>query len=435
LLIFLKRFLAAFFVLLIWKPIYFILRPVFYIIIVKGYSSYLTIIKKLGWSGFRGNLLGFLVNQKLIHIFVVGLTLVFVFANLAGKTKADSAADLANQTILANFVKSEFGTLDEGLIEEYIDEESSISAQPNYLDNLAYLKSQPQAVMTSPDDFEADGEMAAITAEGSAMIKLDIATTKKTKMPRAEIIYYTVNPGDTVSTIAAEFEISVNTILWENNLSIYSLIRPGNKLAILPTSGVTHKVVSGDNVSRIATKYGVEEGKIIEANNLTESGRLSVGQNLIIPGGRKVSAPQPTSSGYTGISVLIDLVKPPAAAPTANTMNWPTEGHRITQYYSWRHSGVDIANKIGTPIYAADAGVVEFVGSSQGYGNNIIIDHGGGKKTRYAHLSKFYVKRGQEVDKGEAIAAMGSTGWSTGSHLHFEVIINGRKYNPLNYIR
>jgi murein DD-endopeptidase MepM/ murein hydrolase activator NlpD len=116
-------------------------------------------------------------------------------------------------------------------------------------------------------------------------------------------------------------------------------------------------------------------------------------------------------------------------------MNWPTVGHRISQYYSWRHLGLDVANKTGTPIYSSDAGTIEFAGWSTGYGNNIIVDHGGGKKTRYAHLSKFYVEKGDSAEKGEAIGEMGSTGWSTGPHLHFEVIINGRKYNPLNYIK
>ena len=126
----------------------------------------------------------------------------------------------------------------------------------------------------------------------------------------------------------------------------------------------------------------------------------------------------------------------PNAAPTAgNKMNWPTVGHRITQYYTWKHYAVDIANKTGTPIYAADSGEIEVAGWGTGYGNQILIDHGGGKKTRYGHMSKFYVKKGDKVTKGQAIGEMGSTGWSTGPHLHFEVIINGVKQNPLNYIK
>ena len=115
--------------------------------------------------------------------------------------------------------------------------------------------------------------------------------------------------------------------------------------------------------------------------------------------------------------------------------SWPTAGHNITQYYSWRHTGIDIANKSGTAIYAADAGTVEIVGwNSGGYGNQIIIDHGGGKKTRYAHLSSFGVQAGETVSKGQYIGGMGSTGRSSGSHLHFEVIIDGKRYNPLNYV-
>ena len=100
-----------------------------------------------------------------------------------------------------------------------------------------------------------------------------------------------------------------------------------------------------------------------------------------------------------------------------------------------RHYGLDIANKTGTPLYAADSGTVESAGWGAGYGYNIVIDHGGGKKTRYAHMSKFYVEKGAKVSKGMPIGEMGSTGWSTGPHIHFEVIINGKKYNPLNYIK
>ena len=110
-------------------------------------------------------------------------------------------------------------------------------------------------------------------------------------------------------------------------------------------------------------------------------------------------------------------------------------GYRITQYYSWRHHAIDIANKTGTPIYAADAGVIEVAGWGAGYGNQIVINHGGGVKSRYAHMSKFYVKNGQKVSKGEAIGGIGSTGRSTGPHVHFEYIINGVKYNPLNYLK
>ena len=161
---------------------------------------------------------------------------------------------------------------------------------------------------------------------------------------------------------------------------------------------------------------------------------------IVIPDGKKIASatvtkPKTTSS-YRLSSIVKDLVKPSAAKPAGNKMQWPTVGYRITQYYSWRHTGLDIGNKVGTPLYAADSGVVEKAGwNSGGYGNMVLINHGGGIKTRYAHASKLYVKVGDHVSKGEAVAAMGSTGRSTGPHIHFEVIINGRLLNPLNYIR
>ncbi len=169
---------------------------------------------------------------------------------------------------------------------------------------------------------------------------------------------------------------------------------------------------------------------------------MKIGQRLLIPGGKKLSTQLAQASAsslrktVSGLSAIKNLIKPQSVKPApGNKMIWPTVGHRITQYYSWRHSGLDIANKTGTPLYAADSGKVEIAGWARGYGNTIVVNHGGGKKTRYAHLSKFYVGVGQKVGKGETIGLMGNTGWSTGPHLHFEVIINGVKYNPLSYIK
>ena len=429
--------LTAFFIIIL-KPAKGILRFLFYKVLVKGYSSYRSLIRKLGWEKFKGSFLSFLLNERITHVFIVFLILTVIFFNLTGKTKAGVISDNAHETIMSGLVQTEFGDLqdDNTLIEETADEGTSFSALPqNYLGDQGVIKNQPQAIVKSPDEVDSGENFAAINQEGSAIIKPGMATTKTTKQPRTEIIYYTVAIGDTISTIADEFSVSVNTILWENNLSAYSLIRPGNKLAILPTTGITYTVARGENIGQIAKKYGVDESKILEANNLAEANKLAAGQKLIIPGGRKINYAINVVSNYTGLSIIKDLIIPPAARPVTNKMNWPTVGNRITQYYSWRHLAVDIANKVGTPLYAADTGVVEYAGWSTGYGNNIVINHGGGKKTRYAHLSKFYVKKGQEVDKGNTIGAMGSTGWSTGSHLHFEVIIDGRKYNPLNYIK
>ncbi len=411
------------------------MRFLFSKIFIKLYFAYYRLFKKIGWKKFKGNLFAFLLNQKLVHIFVIFITVVIVFVNLSTKTKASTTLEKTNKPLIANLIKSEFEPEEgERLTEEYLDtKEINFSENKGYLDNLSALKGVPTVNVNAR---QTENSYPSINPEGTAIVKQNVITTKKTKQPRDKIIYYTVQTGDTVSTIAEKFGISVNTILWENNLSAYSIIRPGDKLAILPFSGVTHKIARGETLSKIAKKYNVSEDKILKANKINNSSLLKVGDKLLIPGGTKTRYARTSTRSYTGISAIKNIVKAPSARPVAgNKMNWPTVGHRITQYYSWRHHGLDIANKIGTPIYAADAGVVERAKWSRGYGYNIVINHGGGKKTRYAHLSKFYVKKGQKVSKGETIGAMGSTGWSTGPHLHFEVIINGKRYNPLNYIK
>lgn len=433
-LILLKRLIAAFFVSIVFKPGRILLRFFFYKVAVKSYKLYLFVAKKIGWPSLRDSSIWTLISQKAVHFLVVFLTIILVFYNLTSKTRAEAMIDLAGTTILADLVESEFGDIEEEqIIEEFSDEEANISpVRQNYLDNFANVKNEPKARFDDADE----GTVGTITQGGGALIKPDIASTKKTPQPRTKIINHTVQPGDTISTIAEKYGITVSTLLWENNLSSYSIIRPGDKLSILPVSGVTHNVARGENLSSISKKYGISQEEIFEANGMTDSSRIAVGQELVIPGGTKTSFATRASSRYSGISAIIDLVKAPGASPIAgNAMNWPTVGHRISQYFSWRHKGVDIANKIGTPIYAVDSGTVEYAGWGTGYGNTILIDHGGGKKTRYAHASKLYVAKGQKVTKGEAIMAMGSTGWSTGSHLHFEIIISGGKYNPLNYIK
>jgi len=435
----LKRLLTAFFVFVILKPLYFILRWIFYKFIVRFYCYYLSILKKLGWSSRRSDIFSFIISQKLVHILVVLITILLIIINVTPRSLAGGFTDKAHQTILADLIRGEFGEFedDEQLIIETFDKDASISAtQQSYLDNLGAFRPQPRVNMNTGIEEElAESEELSTIQGGASLVKPDLATTKRSKKPRKEPIEYAVKPGDTVSTIAENYEISVSTILWENNLSSWSIIRPGNELTILPKSGITHKVVAGETIGSIAKKYKVEEEDIQTANKLSANDKLKIGDKFFIPGGKKYSLPAYTPKTYTGFSAIKDIVAPSAKPAAGNKMNWPTVGSRITQYYSWRHHGLDIANKIGTPIYAADSGTVEMVGWGQGYGNQIVINHGGGKKTRYAHLSKFYVKKGDQVSKGQSIAAMGSTGWSTGSHLHFEVIIGGRKYNPLNYIR
>ncbi|MFA5886213.1 MAG: M23 family metallopeptidase [Patescibacteria group bacterium] len=347
---------------------------------------------------------------------------------------------------MANLVPAEFGALpDAQLIEETSNLNNFLLPdKEKYLDDSCTLDKQNNLVSSNSEQASEEESLLTFSDTGDLVFKPIITeTTEETGentvlSQRTAIIYYLVQNGDTISSIASRFGLTINTILWANNLNSLGRIRAGDKLTILPYSGILYTVKSGDTLSKIAKRYGVDTNKILACNNLGTS--LKIGEKIVVPGAKKISEAIPASSrsnSYTGLSAIRDLIKAPAAKTSGGKMTWPTVGYRITQYFSWRHNGVDIANKVGTPIYAADSGVVEIArgGYNGGYGNTIVINHGGGKKTRYGHASKLFVRVGQEVEKGENIATMGSTGRSTGSHLHFEILINGVRYNPLNYTR
>lgn len=365
-----------------------------------------------------------LTSRYAIHIIFIIIVGCLTIYNITARSAPLSTGDNINNLLLAELVVTENSNDSAQLIEDY----------PN-----------PMAQRWRQTTDEVLGFLhipfSPLTKE-----KMETETTGSTiTIPtRTEAITYLVQSGDTISGIARRFNISANTILWENNLSVTSLLQPGDKLVILPTSGVSHSVTAGQTLSQIASLYGVSPENIMTANGLNNPNQLRIGTKLVIPGGNKIAQASQSTTRRIGedVSKSITTIKniipggPSAVIPSGGRMAWPTTGHRITQYFSWRHSGVDIANKIGTPIYAADDGVIITVGYNRGgYGNQIVIDHGGGKTTRYGHLSAFSVNLGQKVSKGQYIAAMGSTGRSTGSHLHFEVMIKGQHYNPLNYVR
>lgn len=252
--------------------------------------------------------------------------------------------------------------------------------------------------------------------------------------PAERPFVYTVQEGDTISGIAAQFNLETGTVLWSNGLESTSPIRVGDHLTILPTDGVLHSVAAGDTVSELASAYDVSAADIIQHNGLGPAAKLSIGQKLIIPGA--TAAPRTAPSILPRSRRLADAdsdTPPPPPAPDAGPgLAWPTTSRHVAQYFRWGHTGIDLDNRARPPVYATADGTVEYAGWLGGYGNLIIVSHGGGMQTYYAHLDKIYVAEGQTVSKGEAIAQMGSTGRSTGSHLHFEVRQNGRPVNPLS---
>lgn len=272
---------------------------------------------------------------------------------------------------------------------------------------------------------------ASVEAGGAVITSTVTPVTVISDKPRDKTVEYEVKEGDTVSSIASEFGVSENTILWENDLTAESPIRAGQKLRILPVTGIEHKVASGDTIYSVAKKYQANPQAIIDFpfNDIGDDFGLSTGQTLLVPDGAPPAAPKPVPTQYLARENI------PVTEVGSGQFIWPASGG-IAQYFAWYHQALDIDNLSGGPIYAADSGTVTVAGwpDNYGYGNRIEIDHGNGYKTLYAHLSATYVSPGQKVSKGDVIAAMGSTGRSSGTHLHLEIRKDGTSLNPLSLL-
>lgn len=260
-------------------------------------------------------------------------------------------------------------------------------------------------------------------------------TTSVSVKPRDSVVTYIVQPGDTISSIANKFDVSIDTIRWQNDLKSIDAIKPGDTVEVPPMTGMVHKVKRGETIYSIAKKYDVSAQQIINwpfnsyAND--ETFELAAGQVLIVPDGVKPAEPLWDPKRY------VAQTTPNAGAVSATgQFIWPAGG-AITQRYVWYHKALDIANSSAPVILAADSGRVTVAGwpDAGGYGNRVMIDHGNGLVTLYAHLSSISVAAGQTVNRGDVIGRMGSTGRSTGTHLHFEIRSGGVIVNPLEYLK
>jgi len=247
---------------------------------------------------------------------------------------------------------------------------------------------------------------------------------------RTKVITYVVETGDIVGTIAEKFNVSEDTICWANGKleDNPDLLQIGQVLVIPPVIGVLHLVQKGDTLEGIAKKYKarVEDIASFAGNGLGASHIIIEGQQLMVPKGEKPYVARMVVAWQGPV--------PKGDRKGSGSFVWPTTGV-ITQNFWERHKAIDVGWQSGTPIYAADSGyVIQAANIIDGYGRFVIIDHGNGFQSLYAHFSVYYVVEGQYVAKGEKIGLMGDTGRSTGPHLHFELRQDGVWVNPLNYL-
>lgn len=278
----------------------------------------------------------------------------------------------------------------------------------------------------NPWDLESGAAVLSATTTSSEF------ETLVSEKVRDKIIVHSVSEGETVASVAKKFGVSEDTIRWQNSLT-GDRIKVGQKLEVLPVTGVAHKVTKGDTVYSIAKKYDSNAQAIVDFPFNTfsndETFELAIGQLVVVPEGVKPQEARPA------LPRMLRITPDAGSVVASGQFVWPTQG-TISQNFAWYHPGLDIANRASPNVLAADSGTIIYTGClSWGYGCHVIIDHGNGYKTLYAHLQKIYVGSNNRINKGQALGQMGSTGRSTGIHLHFEISKNGVKLNPLSALR
>lgn len=272
------------------------------------------------------------------------------------------------------------------------------------------------------------GEILGQSLDATGLVTLE------SDKPWNQVSEYTVKDGDTLSSIAAKFDLTIDSVKWANEAIDWKKIKPGDVVTIPPVTGIVYKVKAGDTIYSIAKKFSTNAQGIVDFPLNTfaddETFALAAGQTLIVPDGVMPDAPAPTLPRYTNV-----LTPDAGSVAAAGSFVWPAYG-RITQPYRWYHKGLDIANQAGGAILAADAGTVVVSGwTNAGYGYHVIIDHGNGYQTLYGHMSVLSVVPGQRVARGATLGQMGSTGRSTGTHLHFEIRTSGGNVDPMGYLQ
>lgn len=298
--------------------------------------------------------------------------------------------------------------------------------------------------------FKVQSSLAPTSLNRVALLDTEIPVR-----PRVDVITYTVQQGDSIFSIADDFGLKAETVLWGNYDTLKDnphLLKTGQEINILPVNGTYYEWHENDELSQIASFFKVEPQVIIEYPgnrfDLTEASvenpNIDPGKWVIIPDGWRqikdwgppaITRSNPASARYYGAGHCGAVYE---GAIGTGTFIWPTISRQISGYtYNPPiHPAIDIGGQVGAPIYAVDNGVVVYAGwSDYGYGYLVVVDHGNGWQSAYAHLVSVGVSCGQSVFQGTTIGGLGSTGNSSGPHLHFELVYNGSKVNPFNFLQ
>jgi LysM repeat protein len=302
--------------------------------------------------------------------------------------------------------------------------------------------SEPTPPASEPMEVALPGFVAS--APG-ALTRLANLHTTILHRSRVEVLRYTVQPGDSVFRIAETFGLEPETVLWGNYEVLNDdphLLRPGQELNILPVDGTYYEWQAGDSLEGVAGQFGVDPQEIVDwpGNGIDPvNPQIEPGQWLTVPGGRRPFRTWvvPTiARGRAGVGSALGAGACSGdysgGAVGTGGFIWPSGNHYVSGNDYWSgHLAIDIAAGLGTSVWASDSGVIVFAGGSTvGYGNMVMIDHGNGWQTLYGHLSQVNVGCGQSVGQGQTIGLAGSTGNSTGPHLHFEMRFEGGFVNP-----
>lgn len=319
------------------------------------------------------------------------------------------------------------------------------------------VPSDASAQLDNPPESGQSIGLSPLTTPQTALIGVTRHTNVNTiipSRPRVNVITYTVQAGDTLFSIASNYGLKPETVLWGNYEVLNDnphLLKPSQVLNILPVDGTYYQWNDGDRLSGVAEFFQVDQnaiidypGNFIDLTQTDPSASIEAGSWLIVPGGKRaikdwgppaITRENAATARYYGAGACGSIY---SGAVGSGSFVWPTTDHTISGYAydGGVHPAIDIGGQIGNPVYATDSGVVVYAGwSDYGYGNLIAIDHGNGWQSAYAHLSSIGVSCGQSVFQGGYIGALGSTGNSSGPHLHFELMINGAKVNPYDYVR